>query len=430
MCINIIFIFYLSYLKNINSVIQFTFTKKLKLINETQIYEYLYNNEYITNISIGTPPQKIPITLNFDKHSFFIFDKEQSGEYNKKLSTTYNLINDKKVLLYLEYISEGFESNETIILNDDLGKEIKIEKASFILSTEKDKKYEKIPSAGIGLNFKTFSSIKHENFLNHLVERKIINSFAYFLNFNENNYEEGKIFIGSYPHEFDVENYDENNFNFISVSFSGNKNSIYEVPFDTYEFNKQKYFLNRIDFNASFGGILGNNNLKIELDKFFFSDLYSKNICFQVKNKDKIFIYCNENFNFKNFSGIKFHSKQFNYTFELNYNDLFKKEGNKFYFLMCFDPFLQQNFEVGEIFFRKYPFLFDQDRKIVGFYKVKKKEFNFFGLFIVIIIILIVICIFLLVYLIKYIYIKPRKIRANELSDNYDYIPQKDFQIN
>ena len=97
---------------------------------------------------------------------------------------------------------------------------------------------------------------------------------------------------------------------------------------------------------------------------------------------------------------------------------------------MCFDPFLQQNFEVGEIFFRKYPFLFDQDRKIVGFYKVKKKEFNFFGLFIVIIIILIVICIFLLVYLIKYIYIKPRKIRANELSDNYDYIPQKDFQIN
>ena len=107
MCINIIFIFYLSYLKNINSVIQFTFTKKLKLINETQIYEYLYNNEYITNISIGTPPQKIPITLNFDKHSFFIFDKEQSGEYNKKLSTTYNLINDKKVLLYLEYISEG-----------------------------------------------------------------------------------------------------------------------------------------------------------------------------------------------------------------------------------------------------------------------------------------------------------------------------------
>ena len=80
---------------------------------------------------------------------------------------------------------------------------------------------------------------------------------------------------------------------------------------------------------------------------------------------------------------------------------------------------------LGEPFLKKYPFTFNQDKKKIGFYKIihNNNKFSFHYTWFIIIS-LIVVCFLLLFLLIKNIMNKPRKIRANELEDNYDYFTQ------
>ena len=69
-----------------------------------------------------------------------------------------------------------------------------------------------------------------------------------------------------------------------------------------------------------------------------------------------------------------------------------------------------------------YQIIFDLDREIVGFYKnIKNPRNNYLK----IIIFVILVCI-IGILLFKYYKIvkKNRKVRANELEENFDYIPQ------
>ena len=436
MYFNVIMFILISFLNKTKSVIVFNFEKKLKLsnINESMLYDYFYNNDYITYISIGTPPQKIPVNIHFEKHSFFILEKEKSGIYNKNLSSTYKLLNQMKKRVFLEFYSEGYESNETIILKNDNDKEIKIEESSFMMPIKEDKEHPIIPYGGIGLNFKIhLSDMKSLNFLYLMKNKSIIDSFSFYLTFNEKNYNEGKLYVGNYPHEYDSKKYKETYFNYVSVSYSSLGSTVYQADFQSYEFFGNTFKINYIDFNASFSGILGNMNFKKTVDEYFFNDLYESNICKQVimNKKKNFFIVCNENCNVEKFSNISFYCKQLNYTFVLTYRDLFRKEGDKYYFLIIFDSVIYQNFAMGEPFLRKYFIIFDQDRKIIGFYNKIDEDKKYTFAYIVIFI-LIGVCIILIALLTKYVLYKPRKIRANELEDNYEYLPenQDNYRIN
>jgi uncharacterized phage infection (PIP) family protein YhgE len=79
---------------------------------------------------------------------------------------------------------------------------------------------------------------------------------------------------------------------------------------------------------------------------------------------------------------------------------------------------------MGEPFFSKNILVFDQNNKIIGIYTKTKKRISFSFIFLIFIIfILIVIIISLIFYFYRYIR-SHRKIRANELDDNFDYLPQ------
>ena len=429
-----IFIF-ISFLNKTKSVIVFNFEKKFNLanINESMLYDYFYNNDFISYISIGTPPQKVPLNINFEKHSFFILEKEKSGIYNKNLSSSYKLINQIKKRVFSEYFREGLESNETIILKNHNDKEIKIEESSFMIPIKEEKPNLKIPYGGIGLNFKSHVDIKYENFVYQMKDRNIINSYAFFLTFNEKNNSEGKLYIGSYPHQFNTKKYKENDFLYMSASYNNIGNPVFQVNFENYEIFGNKYKMKSIDFNASFSGILGNRSFKKIIEQYFFKDLYEHNICKEVIiNKAYTFIVCNEKCNVEKFGNFSFYSKQLNYSFVLSYNDLFKKEGDKYYFLIVFDTVFYEDFKMGEPFLRKYFIIFDQDRKIIGFYNINKNDDKKNTFVYIIIFILIGVCIILSAFLTKYVLYKPRKIRANELEDNYDYLPEnpENYNIN
>ena len=93
----------------------------------------------------------------------------------------------------------------------------------------------------------------------------------------------------------------------------------------------------------------------------------------------------------------------------------------KYYFLIVFKNF-KYKWIFGEPFFKKYQVTFDKNKKIFGFYTKKQYHFNFTStLIIIILIILLFITILLLIYFIR-ISLKKRKIRANELEEQFEYI--------
>ena len=67
--------------------------------------------------------------------------------------------------------------------------------------------------------------------------------------------------------------------------------------------------------------------------------------------------------------------------------------------------------------------MYDQEKKVIGFYDNKENDFSKTYLKIFLIISLIIIIILSSLYIHNIIFKKQRRIRANELEDNIDYIP-------
>ena len=136
---------------------------------------------------------------------------------------------------------------------------------------------------------------------------------------------------------------------------------------------------------------------------------------------------------------IKFISKDLNYTFEITKEDLFQIEGNYIYLNILFD-YGKSYWVLGKPFSLKYQFVFDQDSKKIGLYKnVHKKiyinnndkKYHLDKISKIFIIIVFSLClIFLGFYLGKKIYQIKRKLRANEMDDNYDYINESNNDDN
>ena len=193
-----------------------------------------------------------------------------------------------------------------------------------------------------------------------------------------------------------------------------------------------------IEFNLDSGFIVTSTYNKKVLDELFFekySGLCKEEIIEEhyVKSCDKKVI--------KEFKKISFcFSSVYNDNLniiELDYNDLFiKSEKNKdiYYFQIVFKSGYY-NWLLGRPLFKKYPMIFDQNKKIFGFYSntgsgEEKSDGKFHKAWLIVIllsIILICIIIFGIVFYIKYV-INKRKQKANELiDDNYDYEPSADI---
>ena len=108
----------------------------------------------------------------------------------------------------------------------------------------------------------------------------------------------------------------------------------------------------------------------------FFNKLISDNICriqlTKLNESSEYYIYiCNEKTDLSNFPKLAFLSRYYRFSFELNYQDLFiKKYDNNLYFLILFNANKESNQEwiLGEPFYKKYTFSFNIDARIVGFY--------------------------------------------------------------
>ena len=270
------------------------------------------------------------------------------------------------------------------------------------------------------------------NFISQLKKKDKINSYAFTIKYNSNNEENGEIIIGDLPHEYAPNIYSPENYFYDAVSITK------EPPFNWhFTYKKCLYDQEQIDarnsvkFSIDFGFIKGNTKLQKYLDKNFFD----KNLCYKDKTKNNYYIYYCKEKAIKNLKPIifelesKYCPTNLNAKFEFDYKDLFIKDNNVYYFQIVFPADGNyNNWVFGKPLFKKYQMVFDQDRKTYGFYVELngdknnddhlKQSLKFSYTMIVILIFVTIILFYLLCKLIAKL---PRRIKANELEENFSY---------
>ena len=391
------------------------YKKEIKnLKTPEEILLNLVETEYYINIEIGTPKQKLKANIEFTKFIFYISGDKNYKKYNPEISNSYKSNSTKEEIIDCDLFYNGFFSNETIYLNN-----IKYENFSFILSGNSTNFY-KMFSCSIGLGIPAFYLKRNViNFIEILFLKKEIKSYSFFI--NQKNENEGQIIIGKFPHEFYLEKYKFKKYesSYIEItSYYNFWNCEFEfINFDNKTFYKKHMVL--FDFNLE-GLILGKTFFDYVKDNFFKNYINDK-ICFEKNYSNYLFIYCekNKNINFDNFQNIIFYNRDFNYTFYLNYTELFKEKGNYIFFLIFSHIEYYSMVGLGRIFLNKYQLGFNYDRRIILFYKdnLEKIMNDRFSYLFIVIFILFIILILSLYYYLK-CFKRKKKIYATELDDD------------
>ena len=410
---------YLILIKYIFSQLIIDYKKEIKkeLKTPDEILLDLVETEYYIKIKIGIPYQELKVNIEFTNFIFYISGDEKYKKYNPKLSSSYKLYSPNEKIEEFDLYIKGILSNETIYFNNK-----KYEDFFFVLSKNSTKKSKMYPSSiGLGISTKIYSKYSIAiNFINILYLQKKIKSNSFFINqINEN---EGQIIIGNLPHEYEKI---KNNFQKFEVAYSDSV-SFYNywcTEFDKIKYNNLSYYENYMilfDFNLE-GIIIGNFYFEL-LKRDFFQYYIDKNICFENTVGDYNYFYCDKNnkknIEFDKIYNFSFINKNFNETFEVSYKDLFKEKGDYIFFLAIHNIRLSSTFILGRLFFNKYQFGFNYDKKMIYLYKNqlnKKGKSNFLLIFIIIFLLIIV---FTLLYYYFFYFKTKRKIYATELEDN------------
>ena len=402
------FITYIILQKIITSIVKFNFMTNKAIIPNLDFIDTIIKNEIYIEIKVGTPKLTIPTYISLDQYSYYISGKNLSGIYNEDKSSSYQLKTDRESSYYKDMFEKGFLSSENIIMNDLKNKEFEIKDFNFVLPSKQGIKL--YPSL-IGLGIESYY-MKTTGFLYQLKQKRIIDSYGWTIKYNNN--DKGEIIFGGYPHEYD-NNYNQINFKNAKAESRGSY-----INWDLY-FNYIKW--NNKIFNDSNGYILYaeliiTNNTIIAPGFFmniFQENVFKSNLC-NAKIYDNKYYYfiCNKNFKIKNFGSLFFYHKDFEYTFEISYKDLFIENNNEIYSLLFFSQIQLDRWSLGKPFFKKYQIIFEPDRKLIGFY-VNKSNFSWSWIIVYLLGIIIIVLSIYMIYKYKKI---PHRIKAKELDDN------------
>ena len=465
-----ILLFFKCYSKII--VLPFKSYIKTNILEEKNIFENFFPKNIYTEVLIGDPPQCLNINLNSERFPFYISqtecDQNFTSYYNYNKSKSFNIIIN-------EYIDDGFEFYDGYYASDffsfynstDLRTNISKEGFEFIYSSYINREFNTCAVAGLGFK-ERFSDYNGDTFINSLKKKNLINNYFWtyvffnkdiknnkILNFpeidNQNiikNYD-GMIIIGNYTYEYDSSEYDEK-YVVSTLAAERNKNLKWDIIFNKIYLGDNKNNINEKDIQADLS--INYDYIVSPMEYFdkiclpFFNTYINEKICqiqeinksvyaFEVISCDKKLFTIDER---KKFLTIYFYHYEFNFKFELNYNDLFEEINDKIFFLIVKNKgsFNQDLWKLGKIFLKKYHLSFNQYSKTISFYnnnnvktddkssvpKKEEKKFNKDYIWITICLV----CLALGIYIGTKIIVKNRRKRANELQDEYDYKIEKE----
>ena len=425
--------------------------EKKERISKIFLDNYLDYKIY-TKIKIGSPTKVIPAFINSNIKIFRTKFIEQISNFDFGKYDIYrphnskSFINITELLNLEEFYFFGYSLiNETIFLckNKNCEEEYEIKNFQLYAQTKKDKLNYSYSLAELGIPLLK-SSNDQTNILMELKNLEIISSNIITIEFTDN--KEGYIYLGDYPHMF---NNIEYNKNLLKTAYSipnyGSNNNNIQLRMDKiYIINKNNnsnIILNNDEISINYGSgiILSTAEYFNKILEIFFNKYINKNICkinIERRNINNNYhvISCqkSEEFKIEDFPSLYLFKEEFDFIFELNYNDLFEQIDNYYIFKIIYFPFSCDNFELGKPFLKKYQMSYNVEMSTIHFYKknnrinnIIKKEKSQNIYILVILIILVVFC--LGIYYKKFFHTK-RKLRKNELNEDFDFnIPINDI---
>lgn len=427
---------------SINSKIIIPLKIRDNINKEINFIESLLQNQLYTEMKLGTPQQKIYVTISTETESFsiesrlinenFYFHNNSSSYINteKKLSFYYERYKSGYIFKDTFYLQKSFDTNKIEIFKNisfdyiyELSEEYtKDDKIYYI-----DKNNNQI-SGLIGLQIpKSYSS--SSTFLKSLNSIGAIDSNIWSLSFNLKTDYQAYLILGQDLFKNNYRIKDSKNAN----AYISGIDSFWKLVFSDIRTGNTKLNQERIaEYSPQLGIIVGTDEYKKYIQNNFFSNLLKENICIQktISVNSKLYSYyeCNKIVNINHFEPLIFTHQEFSYNFILDKNDLFVDFDNKKYFLCVFlekDTNTKNHWILGIPFIKKYNFVFDENKKTISFYDSELEEDNKIGWFVWLLIIILILITFLLgAYLIYKIICRPKKISAYELEDSFNIMNQ------
>ena len=457
----------------INSYIVLPFDIVKKSINTSleigkQLEYFLEKEKVISTISFGEEQTGLELYLSLNEYTFFLSNdacySSTKSSYNPFLSNSYKNTTDY-IDLYVNLKKYCRATEKCSVYNDIyLNKNISINNISFLFGVNvfagKIDNSSKI-CGNLGLQiYNSKNQFRNDYFVNSLKQSKMIDSYTWSI-----------LYLNSSIEKNDILNYTNKDHDGILIcgineedynSIFRTKNiktvkaeartstSLYWDIKDVkvrYEYSKSKQgnyesLDNRITFSNQINHIICTESYLNSIKSTFFEEPIKNNICTIIEKVQPMgsnIIICDKEITkqISEFPTISFYHKELDFIFELTYKDLFLEYNNKILFLAVYNSYEKNLWYFGKIFMKKYPFVFDYDKKTISFvniYNINKSDnaqdnapevgdkYNFWDYFkIVIIIILIILGIILGVFIGRMLWYKNRKKRANELDDDYEY---------
>ena len=456
----LLFIISNGYKEGSNSIILQIFKDStLTSVDTTETMRNLQYNKIYINSKIGSNNKNIKFYLRFNEYITYITD----NYYKKEDSNTYEFTR-KKAGEKAEYIpnefktddlNSGYESKDELKLGENSIKDF-----NFIL-VDKLNKGKEFYYPIIGLNLAKENNIRpvlyKTNLLEQLKTNNLINnkifSIIYYDKNDNNSGEKGELILGKLPHEliekdkFKNYKFEDLNLNWVNAEID-NYNLKWKIKFDNIKFKSQEFSDTITELIIEQNFFTGTWEFKNYIHKNVFEELISKKIC-----KEEKFYNYRENFHYFFYSCdsslkdelskdkykddvLQFKSNSLNEMFSFNLGELFIENGKRLFFAIIFDEYQMYGWKLGNIFFEKYPLVFSLDNKAIGYYNQNSENIEnvsknkmIYILFLLIFILVIIIFIGIRKYNILKKLI-PRKMKANELLDDYSYNNYENNNIN
>ena len=404
-------------------------TKPKQNLDDVKEY-YIYST-----IDMGEPSQKINCEINFDISDYFMTYTPKNVEptFNSSLSKTF--VQTSKNRISSSSFRGGFWASDNFYFYTDLNckNKEKFESVNVVYPPEENR----LTACEIGLQ-SSHSFGKYQNIIHILKSKQITNNYIWTMKFN--NLNNGIIIIGAAPHEYDRVRYNESELKYVNTFSDSDK--LYWCLYFKYDpvnnFTLSKNIKVRI--TPKILGIVATYYYLTVVEELYFKKYYEKKVC-----EKKIFSFGNSNYfkitcskddftshDIDQFPSLNLHNIAFNYSFVLNGKELFTEEDDKIEFQIIIEiGSAKTEWKLGRIFLLKYQIVFDDDNSLIGFYKPNIKENNNNGdtigmIILKVFILFFVVSVFLfLVFLFykKISFLTKRKKMANELEDDFMYVP-------
>ena len=408
--LNFIFIFFIIKIRLTNNYIFFPFKLTNSKLNITyddssnfvnKFLSELDKNRIYTKIIIGEPKKEVAMFLTMEDSYFRILKnfcpKEVISSYNPYFSKTFK-INDEYSFSVSDLLDTKI-ANDTFSFYKDSKLKDKLEiNFDFLIANETLNDPDNyIPDSycgKIGLLKKPFYPYAYINFIDYAKKiKKIFDSYQWGIFF----FDKEK----SYNIDEEIQKeYDGccilgiNDDDYLNIFRTNNINRVYQLiskaagiegKFDEVYFYSKEQIINlselKFEINVDHNYIICMKDYYENIKKHYFNKYIENNICKErysslIYRAMQYMIVCDSTIkeDLKNFPTLYFVHKELNFTFTLDYKDLFFELNNRIYFLAIYRDSFNTLWNFGSLLIKKYPFMFDQDRKTLYFIRLKKYE--------------------------------------------------------